>query len=484
MKRTHLWVALAVLCSGLSTAIPAAAGTYARATKVGQAHGPGCAGGFPDLTGQCWTCPAGYKHDNILLPPANPRVCKKEGGADRRAGKRIGSSVVGICGTGWLSTHDGGCYTCPAGYSHDLTKFGHQVGVCYRNRPDAFSRASRGGGNLLCTKGFFDPLDGGSCWTCPASAPVRTTSSVKSATACQSRACGAQGERPCLITERVPSCDRGLIEDFVNNRCVPVSARAAVCMATVSALKAGKTVAGFADALNLTRSRTTTAREKYRDKANHDQLLTQVEREIGRYAHVVPELKRVMAGASARRRQVEELFSPDSFCSLSLPQMNQRLAALGLVPSFPARGAGLPPAGWLIRSAHAAPEEHFFMGYQVGVAGAVGIGAQGALLFVTDFRGNGGRYAAVGPQLITNVAVGLSPIGVQFFPRVGIASFTGWSFGAGISGGPPSKAVGAGIDASFSDRMVFQGFGISGSVGLGAIPGDLAIAATHSWKID
>jgi hypothetical protein len=483
MKRTYLWAALAVLCSGLlALSLPATAATYKEATKVGRAHGPGCAGGFPDIAGQCWVCPAGYRHDNILLAPTHDRVCKKEGGADRLAGRRVGNSVVGICKTGWLSTHDGGCYTCPAGYRHDLAKFGNQVGVCFRDRPDSFSKASRQAGSLVCDKGFFDPIDGGSCWTCPTSAPVRTTASVKSDNACQSRACGTQGDRPCLITERIPSCDSGLIEDFVNNRCVSVSAKAAVCIATVSALKAGQTVAGFADVFNASKSRTSATRSKYQNKPDHDQLLAQIEREIARHVHVVPELKRVMALMSARRAQLEELFSPSNFCSLPVTQINQRLAALGLAPSFPLRKAGALPE--LIGSAHAAAGEHFFLGYQLGVSGGVGIGAQVALLFVTDFRGSGGKYVSVGPQIVTNAAIGLSPLGLQFFPKVGIASFTGWGFGGAVSGGPPTKAVAAGVDASFNDRMVFQGFGISGSVGLGAIPGDLAVSASHAWKLD
>ncbi|MEQ9498301.1 MAG: hypothetical protein RIT81_15620 [Deltaproteobacteria bacterium] len=32
--------------------------------------------------------------------------------------------------------------------------------------------------------------------------------------------CGKRGQRPCLVTERVPSCDGGLVEDFVKKRCL------------------------------------------------------------------------------------------------------------------------------------------------------------------------------------------------------------------------------------------------------------------------
>lgn len=35
------------------------------------------------------------------------------------------------------------------------------------------------------------------------------------------QACGAARARPCPLTQRTPSCDRGLVEDFALNRCVP-----------------------------------------------------------------------------------------------------------------------------------------------------------------------------------------------------------------------------------------------------------------------
>ena len=33
--------------------------------------------------------------------------------------------------------------------------------------------------------------------------------------------CGAKNQRPCKITERVPSCDSGLKEHFIKGKCVP-----------------------------------------------------------------------------------------------------------------------------------------------------------------------------------------------------------------------------------------------------------------------
>jgi hypothetical protein len=32
--------------------------------------------------------------------------------------------------------------------------------------------------------------------------------------------CGREGQRPCTVTERIPSCDQGLVEDFAQGRCI------------------------------------------------------------------------------------------------------------------------------------------------------------------------------------------------------------------------------------------------------------------------
>lgn len=80
---------------------------------------------------------------------------------------------------------------------------------------------------------FFDLTKGGSCWTCPASHPIRTTSAVNSDSACATPSCGAAGERPCLLWERpLMACNRGLIQDPLENICVPRNR--AVCESTLS----------------------------------------------------------------------------------------------------------------------------------------------------------------------------------------------------------------------------------------------------------
>jgi hypothetical protein len=62
--------------------------------------------------------------------------------------------------------------------------------------------------------------------------------------------------------------------------------------------------------------------------------------------------------------------------------------------------------------------------------------------------------------------------------------FKGWGWGVGVSGGPPSKIVSGGVDVAFDEELKkFQGFGISGAIGLGVIPGDISVSADHAWKL-
>jgi len=451
----------AALCGALfllsSAGSAGAADVYAKATLAGKAHGPGCSGGFPDIKGECWKCPSGYKHDNILLPPDNPKVCKDDGGRDNKKGNEVGTSIAGICKEGWVSLNNGKCYKCPSGYKHDITKFGDKSGVCYKYLPDKYSKANKVSGNLLCDKGFFDPIDGGTCWTCPANAPKRTVHSVKSAQACVSEACGAEGARPCLITERIPSCNSGLLEDFVHNKCVKVNLQAEVCKAVLGALNAGKLPEGFKPFADLSKSKT-----GQKSGTNKPQLLEQIAKDIKPFEPLVPEIKRIHGVMTGAQAQVKAMFQPETFCNKTA--LANKLNSLNLRPSFP-KASG-----------------HFFMAYNLSFSLGAAVGLTGGYSVVTDYMGNTGAFVSIGPQVITNASLGDS-IGVQFFPKVNFSDFEGWGFGIGVSGGPPSKIVGAGADVAFSEKFLFQGFGVSGGIGLGVIPADVNFAATHTWKM-
>jgi hypothetical protein len=433
---------------------------YAKASYAGQAHGPGCGKGFTDITGHCWACPAGYQHDNILLTPDNPKVCKKSGKTHEAKGTEVGKSTLGICKKGWLSTNNGKCYECPKGYSHNVLKFGTTQGVCYKKTKDAFSAAHSSGGSLLCNKGYFSPSRGGSCWTCPASSPQRTLDPVNSDKACVNAACGAQGERLCMITERITPCDLGTVPDLVKNQCVGVNLKEAVCKTLVTALRAGELPKGFLNVLDLSRSKT-----KDKSGVNNRQLLDQIASDITPYQARIPEIKRIYTLMNNSKNSVKTLFSPDTFCSRAA--VNAKLNSLRLKPNF----------------ASASPtSDHFYMAYSLSFSLAAAAGVQGGFVVATDYRGNTASFVYLGPQVVSNASLSDS-LGVQFFPAVKTSDFAGWGFDVGVSGGPPSKIVGGGADVSFDDKFKFQGFGVSGSIGLGVIPADIGISATHSWQM-
>ncbi|TNE90211.1 MAG: hypothetical protein EP330_09130 [Deltaproteobacteria bacterium] len=57
-----------------------------------------------------------------------------------------------------------------------------------------------------CDKGLVEDFGKGKC--------------VRPAGPAPKASCGGEEQRPCRITERVPSCDGGLVEDFARDRCV------------------------------------------------------------------------------------------------------------------------------------------------------------------------------------------------------------------------------------------------------------------------
>ena len=55
--------------------------------------------------------------------------------------------------------------------------------------------------------------------------------------------CGKSGQRPCLLTERIPSCDRGLAEDFKAGKCDTPKSFAQVCEDVVEAVQQDRSIA-------------------------------------------------------------------------------------------------------------------------------------------------------------------------------------------------------------------------------------------------
>lgn len=467
---------LAILGFALSVGL-ASAQTYSRATKVGKVKGLddlGCKGGFVDIKGKCWQCPSGYKHDDIFKAPTDSKVCKDEGGRSKKEGTKHGKASVAIppCPSGeWISTHNGYCYSCPGGYTHDRTKFGNVDGVCWKDVADKYSAAKPMTGNVFCEdkSAFPDPIEGGTCWKCPAAAPTRTVGArVDSDRACVSATCGKEGGRPCLITERIPSCDAGLVEDIVKNQCVTEAVAFAVCKATVDSLKAGRVPSQLQPFFNQAQQRTKGVAppqlDEYKRKA-----LAFVEQHKG----AIPEIQRMHQLIQSEKAKVDALFDANVLCSPSkLKAMLTGTAKALVTPNY--RG-------------------NVFFGNTLVASAAAELGVQSGIILVIgfaldknglpNFSGEMGVYGWVGPQFVTNVSAGLSR-GYMIFPAAKLKDFEGWGWGLGASVGIPTlKVVSGGVDVSFGTTLLPTGFGANMGVGAGVLPADAAISATYSWPI-
>ena len=140
---------------------------------------------------------------------------------------------------------NGSCWSCPSGYNRTAYSVKDDK-ACSKAVPATYSTARKVKASkaaaLGCgpygNKSFFDLTDLGTCWTCPSSNPVRTLYAVTDDKACASNICGKENGRPCYVWERIPSCDGGLMEDPFKNECVrPKNLACAATIGVVAAFK-------------------------------------------------------------------------------------------------------------------------------------------------------------------------------------------------------------------------------------------------------
>lgn len=274
--------------------------------------------------------------------------------------------------------------------------------------------------------------------------------------------CGAKGERPCTldvqIATRRTSCDKGLAEDVIANRCVDDSAafREAQCRAIVGTLQAGKLPDAWRPVLDEARQRGA--------RLPRGDALARGTAFVEPLKPLVPELQRVYTELG----KVTDLFRAETLCSPA--RLSARLQQLA---------ARLEPA---VKQLLPTYSGRFHMAYTLNASAAAGPGVAAGYAVVTDYDGGVGVYVYLGPSLVANASLGDS-LGVQFYPKVTLDSFEGWGFGFGVAAGPPSLIFSGGADVAFTDRGVPVGMGIGGGIGLGALPVDIGVSATYTWKI-
>jgi len=274
--------------------------------------------------------------------------------------------------------------------------------------------------------------------------------------------CGAKGERPCTLDVQIAvgrtSCDKGLAEDFIANRCVEDGAafREAQCRAVVGAMQAGKLPDALKPFVDEAKKRV--------PRLPRPEALAKATAFVGPLKPIVPELQRIYSEVEKSK----DLFKAETLCSPA--RLQARLQQLS---------AKLEP---VVKSFLPTYSGRFHMAYTLNASVAAGPGIAAGYALATDYDGGVGVYVYLGPAVVFNASLG-DAVGVQFYPQVTLDSFEGWGFGFGVSAGPPSKIFSGGADVAFTDRGVPVGIGISGGIGLGALPVDIGVSATHAWKL-
>lgn len=504
----------------------------------------GCPGGtFFDLIdgGSCWSCPSGTVRNVTAVNSAS--ACLRPPGETVRKATRHGRGT-GLLGTdcpkGQFWDPNGSCWSCPSGFTRTAAPVTAK-NACTKWRGPSTARATKRK-SLACGAGeFADPSGGGTCWSCP-SGYVRTLAAVSAPNACAARdliagaspllglcadglvnsggrcverdRCGALGQRPCLIVERIPSCDAGLAEDFLQNRCVEDRLAEVACKGLVNAFWAGREIAALTSQVTspaflqrkLMELNGGMAVVEEKKAALQQRVAGELKTLVNRHA---PEVEPIVAWLEDPRNQgkVSDLFSADNVCSGDIADMDSNLRRLGLVPAtflaevekeanFSATGVifGALAGALGIEVAHADQFDpipladplwrHAFLGYQITLAGAKGVGGGLSIMGVTDLRGNGGFYISPLLQGVTNVGGGVDAR-LVLFTSANMNTFEGLGYGVGATVPSPKggQAINLGVDLYIEPPFVLRGFGLGGGAGKSALPADVAISGAYAFQL-
>lgn len=369
---------------------------YAKAISKGKLKLDCGKGAFldPRKGGECWTCPNGYKRTAAAVTAGN--ACQRPVYTSYRKSKRHGAGK-GIfktdCSRGQF--YDIGkkrCYSCPKHYKRTTSSVTSSR-ACSR-RIGAKNGKAKYVSKGLCRSGsFFDATGGGTCWACPKGFG-RSLASVKAFNACskplakqaiaalkgetvlcskglieiggkcvKTGKCGKSGQRPCLIVERIPSCNKGYAENFLTNKCEKPAGFGKVCTETLTALQKKRTIP-IIERLNAEKDRFI---KLVSDKSGASKIIDDANREIAKVIKrpdVKPlheELARLTNFVQEKSLLIKkELTAPKPFCTDTASQRLAKIKKLGLIPKFQKlKKAGLFD-GFLIRTAHAAASKDFY----------------------------------------------------------------------------------------------------------------------------
>lgn len=167
----------------------------------------------PRKGGECWKCPKDLPR-RTAYAVTSKKACATEAIIGERLGKASYVRKAKSCeGRAFFDPRKGGeCWKCPSGYGR-TTEAVTGKKACVKESADSWS-AARLENQLGCAKGsFVDPRNGGECWSCPGSHPIRTMETVDGPKACTNSLVGlvpTEGNAVCKSVIR--ALRRGLDE--------------------------------------------------------------------------------------------------------------------------------------------------------------------------------------------------------------------------------------------------------------------------------
>ena len=201
-------------------------------------------------------------------------------------------------------------------------------------------------------------------------------------------ACGAKGQRPCLLTERLPSCNKGLAEDFKTQKCNPPKSAAQVCEDVLTALRQNKPIPVL--------ERLKREKDRLVKQASDKSGLTKIENSLKKnlsHAFKVKKFEPFRQEVNDLMNQVrtkvddikKQMLAPHPFCFDSGAQRLAKLEKMKLMPNFGFKKKASLFDGLLISKAHASvPAAHF---WGLSLTGSKATGAKrGAITVETIFR--------------------------------------------------------------------------------------------------
>ncbi|MEQ8506236.1 MAG: tectonin domain-containing protein [Rhodospirillales bacterium] len=144
------------------------------------------AGSFfdPRNGGECWKCPSEYVRNLAAVTESNSCTRVTFGRIDEAAAVFVGAAC-GQKGGFWDPVDGGSCWSCPAGYERTVLPSVKSGQACGRRLMD-FKPATKVSGFGCKVHGetaFWDPIQGGTCWACPRDL-TRSTMPVNGPAAC------------------------------------------------------------------------------------------------------------------------------------------------------------------------------------------------------------------------------------------------------------------------------------------------------------